>query len=77
MRSDHRGRYRSWAGYLIDVIVHLVGHFFELVISNGEVSLVRVEVSVLPAALSLSLTNIDGQVEGRLESLRVRKDKKK
>lgn len=65
------------AGYLIDVIVHLVGHFFELVISHAEVSLVRVEVGILPAALSLSLTHISGQVEGCLESLRVGKDKNK
>lgn len=71
------GACRSLAGYLIDVIVHLVGHFFELVISHAEVSLVRVEMSVLPAAPSFSLTHIGGQVEGRLESLRVGKDKKK
>lgn len=58
------------AGYLVNVIVHLVGHFFELVVSQAEVSLVWVEVSILPAALSLSLIHSTGQVEGCLESLR-------
>lgn len=63
-------------GYLVDIIVHLVGHFFELVVSHAEVSLVWVEVSVLPAALSLSLIHVGGQVEGCLKSLKNRKDKK-
>ncbi len=30
------------AGYLVNVIVHLVGHFFELVVGHAEVSLVWV-----------------------------------
>lgn len=54
------------AGYLVNVVVHLVGHFFELVVGHAEVSLVWVEVSVLPAALSLSLIHIGRQVEGCL-----------
>lgn len=64
------------AGYLVNFIVHLVGHFFELVIGHAEVSLVWVEVSVLPAALCLSLIHIGGQVEGSLEGLRDGKEKK-
>lgn len=65
-----------FTGYLVDVIVHLVGHFFELVVGHAEVSLVWVEVSVLPAAPSLSLIHIGGQAEGCLESLGVGKGKK-
>lgn len=63
------------SGYLIDVIVHLVGHFFELVVGYAEVSLVRVEVSVLPAAPSLSLIHVGWQVEGCLEGLGGSKEK--
>lgn len=62
-------------GYLVNVIVHLVGHFFELVVGHAEVSLVWVEMSVLPAALSLSLIHVRGQVERCLEGLRDGKDR--
>ena len=64
------------SGYLVDVIVNLVGHFFELVVGRAEVSLVRVQVSVLPAALSLSLIHVGGQVEGCLEGLRHREEQR-
>lgn len=55
-------------GYLVDIIVHLAGHFLELLISHGEVFLVRVEVSVLPVTLSLSVIHV-GQIKCCLQGL--------
>lgn len=59
----------SFGTYFVNVIVHLVCHFLELVVGHAEVSLVWVEVGVLPATLSLSLIHIRGQVEGGLDRL--------
>lgn len=55
--------------YLVDIIVDLVCHFLELVVGRDEVSLVWVEVSILPATLSLGLVHIGGQIKSSLERL--------
>lgn len=62
-KSDD-GVSRALAGYLVDFVVHLVGHLFELVVGHAEVTLVRVEVGILPAALGVSTVHVSGQVEG-------------
>ncbi len=62
------------AAHLVDVIVHLVSHFFKLVVCQAEVSLVWVEVSILPAASRLSWIHSGGQVEDCLKSLGDRKE---
>lgn len=55
--------------YLVDVIVHLVGNFFEFVVGRAEVPLVGVEVGVLPSAVGLSGIHAGWEVERRLKSL--------
>lgn len=55
--------------HLVDVVVDLVGYFLELMVGQAEVSLVRVEVGVLPAALGLGLFHRGGQVKGCLQRL--------
>lgn len=55
--------------HLVDVVVDLVGHLFELVVRHAEVPLVRVQVSVLPPAPGLLFLHVGGQIEGSLESL--------
>lgn len=55
--------------HLVDVIVHLVGHFLELHIGEVVVPLVGVEVGVLPAAAGLCRVHVVRQGEGHLDGL--------
>lgn len=76
-KEEQRGSETAVTGYLVDIIVDLVCHFFELVVGRDEVSLVWVEVSILPATLSLGLVHIGGQIKSSLERLNDKKKKGK